>query len=324
MTRAANPAPTQSQWQEKITGEWHGCPSVFDAEGRHLGFNHVARSSVFAGGRTTYFMQTDLEVTGPLQSRFAASKFAFGVQDNGTDRVYMGPDFFGSGNPAGSVVDANYYSPAWSSNLRTLVHVLADGQTQVYSSQLFEGPRLISVFNGMYLQAVDYADNAATKAKVDAFIASEKRRGNAPHILPMKTAGEWRGEFQVYDAEHQPIGASQVKIDYRPLDLRRATFAVSMEGAVNFRANYTRSREGSRHDFEGPDMFGNAFAYGRALYSHCHVRGSAVSIVGRDFLIDDQWGMSCVWQFSQGGKPVQMLYGVLSWHEGAEVLTAQY
>jgi hypothetical protein len=26
-----------SKWQERITGEWHGVPSIFDPEGNHVG-----------------------------------------------------------------------------------------------------------------------------------------------------------------------------------------------------------------------------------------------------------------------------------------------
>lgn len=314
----------QSSWQEKITGEWYGCPSVFDTEGTHIGFNKVNRSSVFKDGITTYYMNTDLDVRGALRSRFEAKGFAFGVQDSGIDRVYMGPDFFGSGNPFGAMVDAHYYSPGWSADLKTMVHILPDGKTQAYSSQLFEGPRLVSVFNGLYLMATDYDSNPATKERIDSFILQEKTRGNTPHILPMKEAGAWTGTFQVYNELQEVIGQNFVKISYQPLDLRRAEVKLQMEGAVNLQAQYVRSREGFRHDFHGPDLYGNAFAYGRALYTSAHVRGQALKIKGREFILDDRNTMSVVWQLYAGDRPKQLMYGVLNWEKTADVLTPQY
>ena len=35
------------------------------------------------------------------------------------------------GYPYGMLVDAHYYSPGWTSDLRTLVHILPDGKTRV-------------------------------------------------------------------------------------------------------------------------------------------------------------------------------------------------
>jgi hypothetical protein len=314
----------ESQWQEKITGEWYGCPSVFDADGKHLGYNKVNRSSVVANGQTTYFMKTELDVTGDLRARFEAPGFAFGVLDNGKDRIYMGPDFYGCGNPYGSLVDAHYYSPGWSADLRTLVHILPDGKTQVYSSQLFEGPKLISVFNGLYLMATDYADNPDTKARIDAFVALDRKQGNRPHVLPMKESGEWRGEFQVYDDHQKLLGVSFVRLQYRPLDLRRAEVKFSIEGAVNLQATYVRAREGFRHDFHGPDLYGNAVSYGRALYTSVHMRGQALKLKGRDFLIDEKFTTSSAWQLFAGDRQTNTLYGVLHWTEADKVLTAQY
>ena len=40
MTQSSN-AP--SQWQQRIEGEWHGIPSIFDARGNHVGYNKVYR-----------------------------------------------------------------------------------------------------------------------------------------------------------------------------------------------------------------------------------------------------------------------------------------
>ena len=314
----------ESAWQEKITGEWYGCPSVFDMQGEHKGYDKVSRSSVYKDGVTTYYMDTKLEATGKLRSRFEAQNFAFGVKDGDKDRVYLGPDFYGAGHPYGMLVDAHYYSPGWSADLRTMVHILADGKTQVYSSQLFEGPRLISVFNGLYLMASDYETNMETKEKIDAFIESERKNGLKPHVLPMKQKGLYRGEFQVYDSEQNFVGKNYVKIDYTPKDLKSAMVELFMEGVLNERFSYTRLREGERHDFCGPDLYGNGFAYGRALYTSLHVASEARKIKGRDFIIDDKNSQSCVWQIYKSDKLVYTMYGVLEFESLGEVLKPQY
>jgi len=58
------------------------------------------------------------------------------------------------------LVDAHYYSPGWTSDLRTLVHILPDGKTQVYSSLLYDGPAINAVFNGVYKVKTNNSPNA--------------------------------------------------------------------------------------------------------------------------------------------------------------------
>ena len=133
-----------SHWQQQIEGEWHGLPSIFDVNGHHIGYNKVYRASLFQDGQTTYTMNTKIvEAAGPLVARLEVSDlFSFGVIDSDADRIYLGPDFIGAGHPYGTLVDAHYYSPGWSADLRTMVHILPDNQTQVYSSLLYDGPTL--------------------------------------------------------------------------------------------------------------------------------------------------------------------------------------
>lgn len=313
-----------SQWQKKIEGEWYGCPMVFDGDGSHLGAIKVNRSSAMEGGKTTYHMDTDIDVSGPLRSRFEAQGFSFGVIDSDQDRVYMGPDFFGAGHPFGTLVDAHYYSPAWTCDLRTLVHILPDLKTQVYSSQLFEGPRLIGVFNGLYKMADDYQSNLETKKNIDDFVAQEKQDGKNPHILPMKIAGEWTGEFKVFNDKQEEVGQNFIKISYKPIDLLRAHTKTYAEGVWNKKFEVLRSRSSLRHDYMGPDCFGSSLAYGRALYTSQHFKGEALKIKGREFLIDDNYSMSAVWQVSQSDKLAYMMYGVLNWKPLEDVLRPTY
>ncbi len=319
MTQSSN---VPSQWQQRIEGEWHGLPSIFDARGNHVGYNKVYRSSVFEHGQTVYYMDTRLQdMNGPLHPRLEATKFAFGVIDSDQDRVYLGPDFFGEGQPYGGLVDSNYYSPAWQAHLRTLVHILPDGKTQVYSSQLYEGPALLSVFNGIYRNVSDYHSNPATKASIEAFCETEKVNGRQPHALPEKHAGVWTGDLEVYGEDQKKAGVTHVSMRYRPLALLRAEVTVEMTGAIQRTFTYTRFRNGNLHTFDGPDMYGNGLSYGRALYTVQHFYGEAAKIRGREFIIDDNYTMSAVWQYLRSDRLRNYLFGVLTWTPGEQVLT---
>jgi len=308
-----------SNWQKTIEGEWYGLPSVFDAEGNHIGYNKVSRASVFdpETGKTTYIMDTRLQgATGPLVARFEVSDtFAFGVIDSDRDRIYLGPDFIGAGHPYGMLVDAHYYSPLWTADLRTMVHILPDMQTQVYSSLLYDGPKICAVFNGIYKVAHDYSINAETRTRIDAFCEMERVNGRKPHILPSKKSGEWSGQMMVYGPDQQAIGMNKVHIDYQPLDLLRSEMNVSISGVFEKKYKFNRYRRSNRHFFEGPDVFGNSFGYGRALYTSQHFYGEALKIKGREFLIDDNFTLSVVWQFYQSDRMKYTTFGVLTWSE---------
>jgi hypothetical protein len=313
-----------SDWQKRIEGDWHGVPSVFDAEGHHVGHIKVSRASIHDGEKVTYTMDTLSDVRGPLRSRFEARDFAFGVRDDGKDRVYMGPDFMGAGRPWGSLVDAHYYSPAWMADLHTMVHILPDQKTQAYSSLLFEGPTLIAVFNGLYKVATDYGKNVETNRLIDGFLDHERRVGQNQHVLPFKRAGRWTGELTTHDREGNVIGATRAKIDYRPTTLLRASVDVHLTGGFERRLRYERTRHGHRHTFDGPDVYGNAIGYGRALYTTQHFHGHTITIEGREFLVDDDYTMSVVWKVRRGGELSHVLYGLLDWEPGEVVLATSY
>ncbi|MDW8325290.1 MAG: hypothetical protein RMK99_01885 [Anaerolineales bacterium] len=306
---------TPSQWQQRIEGEWHGLPSIFDAEGNHVGYNKVYRASVFKDGQTLYTMNTHLrEAVGPLAARLEVSDtFAFGVIDGDADRIYLGPDFIGAGHPYGALVDAHYYSPGWAADLRTMVHILPDGQTQCYSSLLYDGPTICAVFNGLYKVAFDYHTNPETKARIDAFCESERVNGRRPHILPQKKRGMWTGEMAVYGPDQRQLGVNRVQITYTPINLLRAEMVVELEGVESRKYRFVRQRNGPRHTFEGPDVYGNSMGYGRALYTSQHFYGQALKIKGREFLLDDAFTLSAVWQWFKSDKMLYTMFGVLEW-----------
>ena len=264
-----------------------------------------------------YYMNTKIqEGANELLPRLEVSDiFAFGVKDSDQDRIYLGPDFIGAGHPYGTLVDAHYYSPAWTGDLRTMVHILPDNETQVYSSLIFDGPTLFTVFNGIYKVAFDYHENPETKAHIDAHCEGERINGRKPHILPSKKSGLWDGEMIVYGADQQQEGVNKVHINYKPIDLLHAEMTVEISGVFDKKYTFKRYRNHAKHYFEGPDVFGNSFGYGRALYTSQHFYGESLKIKGREFIIDDNFTMSIVWQIFKSDKLQYTTFGVLNWSE---------
>ena len=148
--------------------------------------------------------------------------------------------------------------------------------------------------------------------------------GRKPHVLPMKHSGSWKGTMQVYNEQQEMVGENEVEITYRPLTLLRAELTISISGVINRSFTFQRARNGIRHTFEGPDLVGNGIAYGRALYTSQHIFGEALKIRGREFIIDEQYTMSVVWDWLAGDKRQYMSFGVLRWTPGALVLGAAY
>lgn len=315
---------TPSNWQQAITGEWHGIPSVFEADGTHVGYNKVTRASEFKDGKTTYWMKTNFDASGPLQDRFAlGTPFEFGVIDSDQDRIYTGPDFVGSGRPFGLLVDSNYFSPGWNLNLRTMNHVVPELGIQVYSSQLFEADTLVSVFNGLYVVSQDHASNPDTQAKVAAFLDNERQAAKKPYNLPVKHAGKYTGRFEVYDENQTLLGHNDVTIHHRPINLLHSEQTIEIVGVINRKWTALRTRNGNHHQFHGPDLFGNGCSYGRYLYSVRHVYGEAFKFWGREVQIDQDTQV-CTWQFFQSQKEKYTSFGTLHWQTDELVLGAQY
>ena len=314
-----------SKWQQAITGEWHGYPSIFEADGTHVGYNKVTRASEFKDGRTTYWMETDFDAIGQLMTRFDLNtRFKFGVIDSDQDRIYTGPDFIGSGRPFGLMVDSNYYSPGWNVGLRTMNHVVPDLGIQVYSSQLFEGDTMIGVFNGIYCVTHDFDINPETQSKVAAFVEHEKKMGRKAYNLPVKHRGKFTGEFEVYNSDQELIGHNQVTIEHQPINLVHCEQTIEIEGVINRKWTAMRTRNNHSHQFHGPDLFGNGYSYGRYLYSTRHCYGEAFKLWSREAVVDDKHTQVCSWQFLESQQEKYMTFGTLNCEPGEEVLGAQY
>ena len=314
-----------SNWQQAIDGQWHGCPSLFEHDGTHVGTNKVSRASEFKDGRTTYWMETRFDATGPLMDRFEiGARMEFGVVDSDQNRIYTGPDFVGSGRPYGLLVDSRYYSPGWNVDLRTVNHVVPELGLQVYSSQLFEADTLVGVFNGLYVVTQDHDSNPDTRKMVADFLEKEKVDGKKPFNLPVKHAGVFRGEFEVYNDQQELVGHNKVTIHHRPINLLHSEQTIELEGVINRKWTSMRTRNGNSHQFHGPDIFGNGKSYGRYLYSIRHVFGEAFKLWSRETVVDDDYTMVCAWQFLESQKEQYTTFGVLRFEPGENVLTATY
>jgi hypothetical protein len=313
MTSAAD----GSSFQQAIEGEWFGRPSVYAADGTHQGWIKVSRASVHGPQGTTYWMDTAFEVTTAAAARFAGDPWSFSLQDGERDRIYLGPDIYGAGHPYGSYVDAHYYVPGWQADLRTLNHVLADGETQVYSSLVYEGVSLVAVFNGIYKVAHDHATNPETQQRIAEWCEAEKGRGLRAHNPPAKTAGRWTGTLSTFDADQKPRGPVEVVIEHEPTTLLRARQRLTVSGELDLSVAYDRFRDGNRQTYDGPGLWGNASSFGRALFTSQHVHASAQKIRGREFRIgteaSDEHDLCVEWHWYEGDRVAYVTFGVLRW-----------
>lgn len=295
-----------SEFQQRIAGEWVGRPSLFDAQGVWRGFEDIRRSSVFDNGETTYYMDGGLTGGGDLAGRFAlGAPFAFGVRDSDTDRLYTGPDFFGSGQPYGGFVDANYYGPGWQVSLNTWNQTLGD--TQVYSSALYQGPALVGVFDGVYTR---------DPALVEQRIENETRCGPVVFTMPTKEKSRFAGELEAWTADRRPLGALRMGLAIDPLNLLVAEHHRTMSGPVESEYRSTVRRDGVRSFHEGPDLWGNGNSYGRADFVRLHTTDGR-RFNGREFMIDAEPGMGAgarmavVYQMFEHNALAVVMHGVL-------------
>ncbi|MFD2352067.1 SDR family oxidoreductase [Nonomuraea ferruginea] len=168
-----------SEWQRRIEGEWVGRPSLFDATGTWQGYEDIRRSSVHEDGVTTYYMDGGLEGGGPMAGRFRlGAPFAFGVVDSDASRIYTGPDFYGTGQPYGTFVDAHYYGPGWQGGPQHLEP--GDRRHPGLLLDALPGAAVVGCFNGLYTR---------DPARTADWLAAETRNGPVPYILPTKTGG---------------------------------------------------------------------------------------------------------------------------------------
>ena len=126
--------------------------------------------------------------------------------------------------------------------------------------------------------------------------------------------GTWSGACDVYGADQQPHGTVDVEIRHSPIDLVRAEHTWTMTGSLERSLRYERTRFANRHTFDGPELYGNGIAYGRALYTMQHHASQAFKIRGREFFIDDDFTMAVAWKLYTGDAMTHIVFGPLTWH----------
>ena len=69
---------------------------------------------------------------------------------------------------------------------------------------------------------------------------------------------------------------------------------------------------GNRYTYDGPDLWGNAIAYGRALYTSQHHVSEAFKVKGREFIIDRDYTLAVAWKLYDGDRMTDIVFGPLT------------
>ncbi|MBL8055205.1 MAG: hypothetical protein JNK29_00840 [Anaerolineales bacterium] len=295
-----------SVWQQRVEGVWHGLPAVFDGAGAPLGCVRVTRGITRdAAGQPVFHVHSLAEFEGPLRARLAQPDLVLHVVDEGAARVYHGRDFHGAGQPFGATLLGSDYIQPWDVDTAVIVQVLPGGEAQVYSAQLYQGPALLGVLHGRY-QLVRGADTPA-EAALDSFLAEERAAG--PETI-LARAGRWQGDLTVHAADGTAQGAVPATVAWEQSGPGRVACEAAWDGPAGRRLRFLRRDAGAQCFFDGPDVFGNGQAFGRALFSTQHLRGEALTLRTRDVWLGPA-GLAVVWQVFFGVQLRQVMAGVL-------------
>jgi hypothetical protein len=305
---------TRSLWQQRIEGVWYGMPSVFDATGQHVGYGRFERAvAVDGAGRPFFVVRPELQLEGPLRERLRSVELVLLVRDEGDRRVYVGRDFYGSGAPFGPALLGSDYLQAWDCVTGVTVQLLPGGRIQLYSLLLYEGPALLGVLLGGYRLEYGYASSDEARATVEAFLAVERSLGQYPFGAVSGRAGRWLGQAEAFGAAGEPLGPCALIMAQQPRGEAGAELTIAAAGALSWAWRAACRREGRDYFYEGPDLYGNGAAFGRALFTTRYVRGEALKLVGREMLIDEGRTLAVVWQLLRDGRPAAVLTGTLRW-----------
>ena len=132
-------------------------------------------------------------------------------------------------------------------------------------------------------------------------------------MLPTKQAGSWTGECEVVAADRTVLGKDLVTIAHEPMSLRRARQIVTWDGPLAKTFTYERYRDGARTQYDGPDVWGNATSYGRALFTSMHSDRGTWKIKGREFLLNEDLELAVAWEHFEGDTLTHVVHGVLTW-----------
>lgn len=199
---------------------------------------------------------------------------------------------------------------------RVIIHII-DKTTQVYSTVLSVGPSTKTVITGMYkLTSHDWENDEKVKKSIEDHIAKERAIGPKPFLLPARVGnnGEWNGKMRVFNAWQKEVGECNLKITHNPIDHFSSKQTFSMEGLINRKLSYIRRRQVNEHYYEGPDLYGNGQAFGRAVFNVCYIKGEDYRWKSREFLLDStNFSLSIVYEFINNEVLEYVIYGILEW-----------
>ena len=304
----------RSDWQQKVEGVWHGLPSVFSPTGEHNGHIRVYRHLDFDAQQQPVFRVIN-EVASPCEITRAIAdcpEITLYVADAGNSRVYTGPHIYGAGHPFGTTLLGNDYIHAWQTDTAVIVQLLPDGITQLYSCLTYQGPVLTGAILGRYRNVRD--ESPKSQAVLARFLQEERAEGNRPVADALRQPGCWTGSVAVYGSDNQGLGNADARFQQIPVDAGHTRLTLSLEGAMDVHAE-TCVNWHSQHQcaFAGPDFYGNAMAFGRALFSTRYLQGQAVKVVSRTTLLGDQ--LAVVWAWYEHGQLTRVIHGLLDWQE---------
>jgi len=322
----------EEKWHNRVAGVWHSTHTIFDEKGEFLGDSTVGRcvdkkadvKLVNDGDKYKHLLAIDM--TWNLQKHFnlEVPYMAFEVEHIDGHRTYVGPDFYGQGQPFDNCLVGNDYCRPWLTHNKVIVHVWPDGKHQTYTSIMYKGWTVVAVINSIMLwTSKDYSGNKELEDQVDNWCAEQKKVGKTTFKHPQHLGGYYTGTLNVHHPSNQlKLGEINVLITYQPISPTRGEFELKIHGLFDFDLKYTKSRVANEHFYEGPDIFGTGFGYGRLLLSTQTLRGRPQRIVAYEFQIDDKFNMSVVWEFHQGLGSQHVCHGFLNWNYGEPPATS--
>ncbi len=243
-----------------------------------------------------------LSGAGPLRNRFElGAQFDFGVVDSDENRVYTGPTSTAPASPTGC-------SSTPTTTPRAGRPTCAPGTRCSPTARPRSTPRCCTTA-GRSARCSTASTSARRTARPTPRRSSTSTSGarsrssaaRSRRCSPTKEAGAWTGTLFLNGADQSTEGEVRVRIEHEPTSLRSARQTVTWEGGLERRYTFDRYRDGARTMYEGPEVFGNATSYGRALFTSQHLVGAdhtgVEKIRGREFLIDPTTReLAVVWQ----------------------------
>jgi hypothetical protein len=294
----SEPGMAASEWQRRVEDTWLGHPVVFDADGQRQGFIAVSRTVRRRDdGSPEIVVTNDCDFDGPVFDRIAQRDLVLRITEADGRRIYDGRDFHGGGTAFGRLLLGQDFIIPWGLETVVAVQVLPDGITQCYSNLAYQGPRLIAVIGGVYATGVSDADE---------FAQSQRRWGSDEFTWG---GHAWSGEVEVHDGTHSTTAAMRIDTSTGQLHIEGGGFAEPVATRV--------TTTGAQQQYEGPDVIGNAMAYGPMLFGTRHLCGRGVRVTTRDVLLDHGQRLAVAYQHHLGGTDVLVVNGVLEREQGS-------